>query len=79
MAGLGSVSNIANGLPLRWEDHGYFADGSQVTTEVLDMVMLSQELIAVWACLFLVLNTTMTISIVYKILYVDRFASDTLN
>jgi hypothetical protein len=40
---------------------------------------LAQELSDVWAWLFFALNTTMTMSIIYKVLYVGCFVSDVLS
>jgi hypothetical protein len=40
---------------------------------------LAQELTDVWAWLFFALNTTMTMSIIYKVLYVGCFGSVMLN
>jgi hypothetical protein len=77
VAGIGSLSNIALGLHLRW-------DGASLTSnthsmEVEKKVMQAQELIAVWAWLFFALNSSMTMSIIYKILYVGPLICNTLS
>jgi hypothetical protein len=69
LAGLGSLSNIA----LVRSDAGDLVSLSQ---QLIQDELLSQKLVTVWAWLFFALNTTMTISIVYKILCVARLVSD---
>jgi hypothetical protein len=74
LAGLGSLSNIALGAEFR-SDTGPL-EFNAVVFQLILAELLAQKLITVWAWLFFALNTTMTMSIVYKILYVARSASD---
>jgi hypothetical protein len=79
LSGLGSLSNIAYGLQIR-EDEGFYP--SELNYDRLEDMRnddLAQELRDGWAWLFFALNTTMTISIIYKVLYVGYFVSTMLN
>jgi hypothetical protein len=74
LAGLGSLSNIGLGVDLR--NDGRSPESNEAAFHLIQAELLTQKLITVWAWLFFTLNTTMTMSIVYKILYVARSASD---
>jgi hypothetical protein len=63
---IGSLSNIALSIVLRfYRDPDSFSDSGR--SIMSDSAILAQKLIDVWAWLFFVLNTTMTMSIIYKI------------
>jgi hypothetical protein len=64
MTGIGSLSNIALEFVLRWDEE---LSPSRFLT-VYRKLNLYQELIAAWACVFFALNTSMTMSIIYKIM-----------
>jgi hypothetical protein len=74
MVVLGSLSNIALGAQLRLDDgliqHYFYLE--QVKASLINSVT-AQKLIDVWAWIYFAMNTTMTVSIIYKILYVARF------
>jgi hypothetical protein len=73
VSGLGSLSNIAYGFQIRWDEDLDMPDmGSKANLSD----NLAQELSDVWAWLFFALNTTMTTSIIYKVLYVHCFAGE---
>jgi hypothetical protein len=76
VSGLGSLSNIAYGLQIREDEVGFYSDDDR---EAMRNNNLAQELSDVWAWLFFALNTTMTMSIIYKVLYVGCFVSDMLS
>jgi hypothetical protein len=78
VSGLGSLSNIAYGLQIR-EDEKLLSYLELVNEKIGQRDNLAQELSDVWAWLFFALNTTMTMSIIYKVLYVGFFVSDMLN
>jgi hypothetical protein len=77
VSGLGSLSNIAYSLQIRAAE--YFLWDALVDEQVALHDNLAQELSDVWAWLFFALNTTMTLSIIYKVLYVRFFISDMLS
>jgi hypothetical protein len=65
---IGSLSNIALSTLL-----GYYQDPSSYKNEVAFETMwynetLAAQLVDVWAWIFFALNTSMTMSIIYKIL-----------
>jgi hypothetical protein len=70
LAGIGSLSNIALGGQLRLDRDGPYSNYTEILAAENDIV-LNRELIDVWAWIFFTLNTTMTMSIIYKILCVS--------
>jgi hypothetical protein len=69
---IGSLSNIALSTMLRFNQD--ILDGPiQNAIEARDSAILAQKLVDVWAWLFFALNTSMTMSIIYKILQVGCF------
>jgi hypothetical protein len=67
ITGIGSFSNIALGTLVHADadpEHLYSIN----KTKIEETEILSQVLIVVWAWLFFALNTTMTMSILYKIM-----------
>jgi hypothetical protein len=64
---IGSLSNIALSTLLRhYQDPGTIRDIDSLN----DNTILAETLVDVWAWIFFALNTTMTMSIIYKILSV---------
>jgi hypothetical protein len=75
LAVLGSLSNIGLRADLRIDAEGGNIVSYAALFQLIQAELLAQKLITVWAWLFFALNTTMTMSIVYKILYVACSAS----
>jgi hypothetical protein len=73
MTGIGSFSNIALGAELRLDEDNI--DSYQAWNTVQHYNNLSEELIIAWDGLFFIINTTMTMSIIYKIMYVSHLSS----
>jgi hypothetical protein len=69
MPAIGSLSNIALGTVLDLEKKKYHPLAlAQAEITLASNSVLAQKLIDVWAWLFFAINTTMTVSIIYKIL-----------
>jgi hypothetical protein len=60
---VGSLSNIALSTPLHSYEHPVYS-----RSPIIDNLILAQKLVDAWAWLFFALNTSMTMSIIYKIL-----------
>jgi hypothetical protein len=74
-SGIGTLSNIALTAQLRVDEDAFISsDQARLTAE--GNAILAQKLLDVWAWCFFAVNTTMTMSIIYKILYVSCFDSN---
>jgi hypothetical protein len=80
MAGVGSLSTIALRSELHafdsWNWDVYSQDWEREWDKAQQSAVLCQKFILVWAWIFFALNTTMTMSIIYKILSVTSYPSD---
>jgi hypothetical protein len=63
---IGSLSNIALSTLLRYDQDPDSVDSG--SNAIHDNDILAQKLVDVWAWLFFALNTSMTMSVIYKIL-----------
>jgi hypothetical protein len=68
MKAIGSLSHIALITLLRYFQDPDLLSYPGFSTTMNDNLLLAAKLLAVWAWLFFALNTSMTMSIIYKIL-----------
>jgi hypothetical protein len=80
MAEIGALSNISLGTQLRLDEYSEVPQGGQKLIDYYNAwdraernSGLAQKLILAWAWIFFALNTTMTMSMIYKIVYVSPF------